>query len=164
MRATSNKLVVIAHGDREIRIIRTFDAPRWLVFDAFTKPALVKRWLTGPDGWSLPVCEIDLRPGGTFRYVWKNTEGTEMGMGGTYREIDAPDRIVHEELFDEDWTGGRTEVTTHFVENGGRTTVTTAVVYSSTEARDAVLKSPMESGIAIGYDRLEGILASEPVK
>lgn len=87
-----------------------------------------------------------------------------MGMGGTYREIDAPDRIVHEELFDEDWTGGRTEVTTHFVEDGGRTTVTTAVVYSSTEARDVVLKSQMESGIAIGYDRLEGILASEPVK
>ncbi|NVD40091.1 SRPBCC family protein [Ensifer sp. HO-A22] len=164
MRATSNKLVVTAHGDREIRIIRTFDAPRRLVFDAFTKPALVKRWLTGPDGWSLPVCEIDLKPGGTFRYVWKNTEGTEMGMGGTYREIDAPDRIVHDELFDEDWTGGQAEVTTLFVEDGGRTTVTTSVVYSSTEARDAVLKSPMESGIAIGYDRLEGILASEPVK
>lgn len=87
-----------------------------------------------------------------------------MGMGGTYREIQAPDRIVHEELFDEDWTGGQTQVTTHFVEEGGRTTVTTAVIYSSTETRDAVLKSPMESGIAIGYDRLEGILASEPAK
>ncbi|HEV7310406.1 SRPBCC family protein [Ensifer sp.] len=164
MNTPSNKLLVTAHGDREVRIVRTFDAPRRLVFDAFTQPALVRRWLTGPDGWSLPVCEIDLRPGGTFRYVWKNTEGTEMGMGGTYREIDAPDRIVHEELFDEDWTGGQTEVTTLFVEAGGRTTVTTTVIYSSTETRDAVLKSPMESGIAIGYDRLEGMLASEFAK
>lgn len=161
MNTPSNKLVVTAHGDREVRIVRTFDAPRRLVFDAFTKPALVKRWLTGPDGWSLPVCEIDLRPGGTFRYVWKDAAGTEMGMGGTYREIDAPDRIVHEELFDEDWTGGQTEVTTLFVENGGRTTVTTTAIYSSTATRDAVLKSPMESGIAIGYDRLEGMLAGE---
>lgn len=164
MTAAPNKLVVTAHGDREVRIVRTFDAPRRLVFDAFTKPALVKRWLTGPEGWSLPVCEIDFRPGGKFRYVWKDTDGTEMGMGGTYRQIDAPERIVHEELFDEDWTGGQTEVTTLFVEDGGRTTVTTAVIYSSTETRDAVLKSPMESGIAIGYDRLEGILTSEFAK
>lgn len=164
MTVPSNKLVVTAHGDREVRIVRTFDAPRRLVFDAFTKPALVKRWLTGPDGWSLPICEIDFRPGGKFRYVWRDTGGTEMGMGGTYREIDAPGRIVHEELFDEDWTGGQTEVTTFFVEESGRTTVTTAVVYSSTETRDAVLKSPMESGIAIGYDRLEGILTSEFAK
>ncbi|CAN7447844.1 SRPBCC family protein [Pararhizobium sp. LjRoot238] len=152
-------LKITADGARGIVMTRSFDAPGQLVFDAFTKPEQVKRWLKGPDGWEMPVCEIDLRVGGRFRYVWRrNSDGVDMGMGGTYREIDAPRRIVHTELFDEDWTGGEADVTTTFVETAGKTTVTTTILYSSAAARDAVLKSPMESGVAASYDRLEKML------
>src|SRR5207247_8670465 len=94
-------------SDREIAMTRVFDAPRKLVFDAHTKPELVKRWLLGPPGWSMPVCEIDLRVGGRFRYVWRrDNDGTQMGMGGVYREIVAPERIVNTEKFDEAWYPG----------------------------------------------------------
>lgn len=152
-------LKITADGERGIVMTRSFDAPGQLVFDAFTKPELVKRWLKGPDGWEMPVCEIDLREGGRFRYVWRrNSDGVDMGMGGSYREIEAPKRIVHTELFDEDWTGGEADVTTTFVETAGKTTVTTTVLYASAAARDAVLKSPMESGVAASYDRLEKML------
>ena len=92
-------LEITTPGDREIVMTRVFDAPRELVFDAHTKPELVKRWLLGPDGWSMPVCEIDLRVGGAYRYVWRrDTDGTEMGMGGVYREIVPPraDRLHRE--------------------------------------------------------------------
>src|SRR5262245_14931705 len=99
-------LKVSALSDREILMTRLFDAPRDLVFDAFTKPKLIKRWLTGPDGWSLPVCEVDLKVGGRLRYVWQHDDGTGMGLSGVFREIKRPERIVHSELFDEDWTGG----------------------------------------------------------
>ena len=88
-------------SDREITMTRVFDAPRSLVFHALTKPELVKRWLLGPPGWSMPVCEIDLKIGGAWRYVWRNADGREFGMSGTYREIAAPDRIVHLERFED---------------------------------------------------------------
>jgi len=94
-------------SDREIVMTRVFDAPRKLVFDAHIKPDLVKRWLLGPPGWSMLVCEIDLRVGGEYRYVWKrDSDGTEMGMGGVYREIAAPERLVTTERFDEAWYPG----------------------------------------------------------
>src|SRR6266566_1501711 len=80
-------LKLTTRGDREIVITRVFDAPRSLVFEAFTKPELVKQWLLGPEGWSMPVCEIDLRVGGKYRYVWRHVKGQEMGMGGEFREI-----------------------------------------------------------------------------
>src|SRR5881628_2069514 len=86
--------------DRQILIARDFKAPRQLVFDAFTKPELVRRWLLGPSGWSMPVCEIDLRVGGKYRYVWRNdSDGTEMGMGGVYCDIVVPERLVTTERF-----------------------------------------------------------------
>src|SRR6188474_1614673 len=110
---------VTASGEREIVMARTFDAPRALVFEAFTRPELVKRWLLGPPGWSMPVCEIDLKVGGKFRYEWRNQDGRGMGMGGIFRELAPPDRIVHTELFDEDWTGGERKVTTLFTEKAG---------------------------------------------
>lgn len=156
---TTAGLKVSALSDREIRMTRTFDAPRDLVFEAFTKPDLIKRWMFGPEGWSLPVCEVELKAGGKMRYVWKHKDGTSMGMSGTFREIKRPSRIVHNETFDEDWTGGETLVTTLFTETGGQTLVEQTVLYSSQAARDAVLKSPMEDGIAQGYDRLDKILA-----
>jgi uncharacterized protein YndB with AHSA1/START domain len=154
-------LKVTARGEREIVMTRDFDAPRELVFDAFTKPELVKQWLLGPSGWSMPVCEIDLKVGGTYRYVWRrDSDGTEMGMGGVYREIVPPERIVHTESFDDPWYPGEAVITTALVEKGGRTTLTATMLYESREARDAVLASPMESGVAQSYDRLEKLLAS----
>ena len=147
-------------GDREIVITRAFDAPRKLVFDAFTKPELVKQWLLGPDGWSMPVCEIDLKVGGKYRYVWRHVKGHEMGMGGVFREIVPPERIVSTEKFDESWYPGEAVGTVVLTEEGGKTTLTQTVQYQSREAREAVLKSPMESGVAAGYDRLAELLAS----
>lgn len=150
---------ITAHGDREIVVTRVFDAPRRLVFDAYTKPALVKRWLLGPDGWSMPVCEIDLRVGGKYRYVWKNdADGREMGMGGIYREVVAPERIVSTEVFDEAWYPGEAVDTIVLVERDGKTTLTQTICYNSRETRDAVLKSPMQYGMAMSYDRLEQVL------
>ncbi len=148
-------------GDREIVWTRVFDAPRQLVFDAHTKPELVKRWLLGPDGWSMPVCDIDLRPGGRFRWVWRrDTTGEEMGMSGTYYEIDAPRRIVHGEQFDQPWYPGEARITSLFEEDGGRTTLTVTMQMETTEARDGVLESGMESGVKRSYDRLEEMLAA----
>ena len=147
--------------DREISMTRVFDAPRRLVFDAFTKPELVKQWLLGPPGWSMPLCEIDLRVGGKYRYVWRNVNGNEMGMGGVYREIVAPARIVATERFDESWYPGEAVGTVVLVEQGGMTTLTQTLLYESREARDAVLKSPMEEGVVAGYDRLAELLATK---
>jgi uncharacterized protein YndB with AHSA1/START domain len=90
--------------DREIALTRVFDAPRALVFQVLTTPALIQRWLLGPEGWTMPVCEVELRVGGGFRYVWRNAAGREMGMRGGYREIAPPERLVHTELFDQDCT------------------------------------------------------------
>jgi uncharacterized protein YndB with AHSA1/START domain len=153
-------LQVTTRGEREIVMTRVLDAPRTLVFDAFTKPELVRQWLLGPPGWSMPVCEIDLRVGGKYRYVWRrDKDGTEMGMGGVYREVVIPERIVSTEEFDEAWYPGEAVGTLVLVEQDGKTTVTQTVLYESRETRDAVLKSPMESGVAASYDRLEELLA-----
>src|SRR2546430_1842165 len=124
---------------------------------------LVRRWLLGPPGWSMPVCEIDLRVGGTYRYVWQHDrDGTKMGMGGVYRELKAPERIVNTEKFDEAWYPGEALGTLVLVEQGGKTTLTYTMRYESRAARDAVIKSNMESGVAASYDRLAELLA-EPV-
>jgi uncharacterized protein YndB with AHSA1/START domain len=156
-----NTMKLGPQGEREIVIVRTFNAPRDLVFEAFTKPELIKRWMLGPDGWSMPVCTIDLRPGGKGRYEWKNVNrDAGMGLSAVYKEIVPPERIVHTEKFDEDWTGGQTTITTLFTEKAGKTTVTMTIAYFSPQARDRVLKSGMEQGMAAGYDRLDDLLGS----
>jgi uncharacterized protein YndB with AHSA1/START domain len=152
-------LSVTTPSDLEIAMSRVFDAPRRLVFEAHTKPALVKRWLLGPPGWTMPLCEIDLRVGGAYRYVWRHQDGREMAMGGVYHEIEAPARLVHTEYFDDPWYEGEALVTTTFVEVNGRTTLTTTMRFESRATRDSVLKSGMEKGVEISYDRLESILA-----
>ena len=152
------KLVVSAHGEREIVMTRMFDAPRALVFEAYTKPEFVRRWLLGPDGWEMPVCEIDLRVGGRFRYLWRHPSGQEMGMGGVYREIVAPERIVSTEKFDDPWYQGEGLGTVVFKEHQGMTMLTTTIVYESRAIRDGVLKSPMEGGVKASYDRLAKIV------
>jgi uncharacterized protein YndB with AHSA1/START domain len=158
--SNANTLKLTASSDREITITRTFNAPRDLVFEALTKPELVKRWLLGPPGWTMPICEVDLRIGGRYRYLWRHAEdGREMGMGGIYREIARPDRLVHTEKFDTAWYPGEALVTSILTEQSGRTTLTATILYESREARDSILKSGMESGVAASYERLEGLLA-----
>jgi uncharacterized protein YndB with AHSA1/START domain len=147
-------------GDREIMIERDFDAPRPLVFETFTKPELVRQWLLGPDGWTMPVCEIDLRVGGRYRYVWrKEATGEEMGMGGEFREVVRPEKLVATERFDEAWYPGEAVDTTVFEEQGQITKVRMSVLYQSKEARDTASRSGMEQGMVAGYDRLERVLS-----
>ncbi len=151
-------LKVTTPTEREIVLTRVFDAPRSLVFDAFTKPELLKRWF-GPRGWSLVVCDIDFRVGGTWRFVLRGP-GKDMGMRGVYREITAPDRAVHTESFDD--FPGESLVTTVLVEDRGRTTLTATIRYPSQEIRDAVIKSGMEHGAAESYDKLAELFTSLP--
>lgn len=153
------ELKITMPSDREVALSRVFDAPRHLVFEAWTRPELLKRWLGVFDGWSLSICEMDVRVGGAIRWVWRNTDGTEMGMNGVYREIVPPERIVQTELFDEDWTGGETLVTIAFAEHNARTTVTHTALYKSKAARDAAMKTGMDQGMAAGYEQLDRVLA-----
>ena len=156
----SGALKVTARSDREIVMTRVFDVPRNLVFDAYTKPELLKRWLGVFGGYSMPVCEVDLRVGGAYRFVWRGPDGAEMGVRGVYREVVRPERLVHTEKFDEAWYPGESLITTVLAEQGGKTTLTVTMRYESREARDAVLKSPMESGVAQSYDKLAELLAA----
>jgi uncharacterized protein YndB with AHSA1/START domain len=149
-------LRVTTPSDREIVLTRIFDAPRDLVFDAFSKPELLKRWF-GPRGWSLVVCEVDFKVGGGFRFVLRGPDGREMGMRGVYKEIVPPERSVHMESFDD--YPGESQVTAVLVEQGGKTTLTATVLYPSREVRDIVLKSGMEHGAAESYDKLAELLA-----
>jgi len=154
-------LKVTTPTDREIEMTRVFDAPRRLVWHAYTKPDLVRQWLLGPPGWSMPVCDIDLRVGGKYRYVWRHdSDGTEMGMGGVYREIRAPERLVTTEQFDQSWYPGEGVGTLVLLEQGGKTTLTLTMLYESREAREAALKSGMEQGVAASYDRLAELVAA----
>jgi uncharacterized protein YndB with AHSA1/START domain len=157
---TNSKLQVTTPGDREIVMTRAFNAPREIVFDAFTKPELIRRWLLGPEGWSMPVCDVDLRVGGAFRYVWRNNEdGNEFGITGAFTEIAAPERIVHTERFEPQMQPGEALITTAFDEGSGVTTVTMTCLYESREIRDIAIQSGMETGVAISYDRLEKMLS-----
>jgi uncharacterized protein YndB with AHSA1/START domain len=161
--AVTDRLEVKGRGEREMVITRAFDAPRSLVFDAFTKPELLKRWLFGLDGWSLSVCEVDLRVGGAYRYVWRHeARGIEMGAGGVYREIVPPERLVFTERFDESWYPGEAIGTLLFTEENGRTLLEQTMMYVSREARDGVLASPASTGVAKSYDRLAALLAEGP--
>jgi uncharacterized protein YndB with AHSA1/START domain len=139
---------------------RVFDAPRELVFDAFTKPEIVKRWLVGPEGWSLAICDIDLRVGGGFRYVWRNdADGQEFVVSGIYTEITRPARIVHTEQFDDPALPGESLETWTFDERDGVTTFTMTLLYDSVEACKSALESGIDQGTAACYDRLAALLA-----
>lgn len=152
------KLRITTPSDREINMTRDFNAPRALVWDAMTRPELLKRWFGVFSGWSLAVCDIDLRVGGSYRYLWRGPDGAEMGMRGVYREVVPHERIVSTEKFDEAWYEGEAIGTAAFVEHAGRTTLTLSVLYGSRAIRDAVLSSPMETGVAAGFDTLEALL------
>jgi uncharacterized protein YndB with AHSA1/START domain len=157
-------LKVTTPSDREIVMTRDFNAPRQLVFDCWTKPELVRRWLLGPAGWSMPVCRIDLRVGGAYRFEWRHIlNGYEMAMGGIYREITPPGRLVCTESFDEKWYTGDALDTMVFTEQGGTTTLAQTILYESRHARDIALSSEMEKGVTANFDRLEDLLASGAV-
>jgi uncharacterized protein YndB with AHSA1/START domain len=145
-------------SDREIRITRVFDAPRELVFEAHTNPDFVPRWMLGPEGWSMPVCEIDLRPGGAWHYVWRQADGATMEMRGVYREITTPSRIVTTESWGGDWP--ETVNTLELAEQDGKSTLQMTILYPTMEARDAALKTGIEAGVGMSYARLDKTLAA----
>jgi uncharacterized protein YndB with AHSA1/START domain len=160
------KAQVALPSDREVVVTRAFNAPRALVYEAYTTPELVKRWLLGPPGWTMPVCEMDVRVGGKFRWVWRSDEdGSQFGFHGEFREVEAPARITHSEAYDPGDVGGSMDeageatVTVTFEEKGGVTTLTTRVDYGSKEARDAAVSTGMTDGMEMSYQKLDALLA-----
>jgi uncharacterized protein YndB with AHSA1/START domain len=159
------KAQVTTPSDREVAVTRTFAAPRSLVYEAYTKPELVKRWLLGPPGWSMPVCEMDVRPGGKFRWRWRSDEdGKEFGFHGEFREVVAPARLVHTEVYDPGDVGGTmgdeaAVITVTFTERGGVTTMRTVMDFGSKKSRDAAMASGMADGMEASYRLLDELLA-----
>src|SRR5688500_9174089 len=156
--ANSDSFKVTTPSDQEIRMTRLFDAPRRLVFEAMTRPEHVKQWWGRlGEGYSVPVCEIDLRPGGAWRFVNRHPDG-EAAFHGVYREVTPPERLVFTEIF-EAFPDSESVVTAVFSEEGGKTRLTATVVYPSADVRDMVLESGMATGAGISYDRLEEVVA-----
>lgn len=155
---STHTLQLTTPTDREIVMTRVFDAPRQLVFAALTTPELLKRWLLGPPGWEMVVCEVFARPGDRYRYVWRHADGRQMSIHGVCRELEPPARIVHSESME--GFPGEILVTTVLVEEDGKTTLTTIQLFDSREGRDMAIKSGMERGVVASYDRLDEVLAS----
>jgi len=155
-------LTVTTQGDTEIVVTREFDATRDLVFDCWTIPALIRRWLAGPPGWELTTCEFDARVGGKWRFVSKGPDGMEMGHGGTITEFVRPERMVSTERYDVDWTGGETINSNVFADlGGGRSLSTLTVRYPSREARDGARATPMAEGMEMGFQKLDALLKEQ---
>lgn len=158
MTEPTGTLTLTTPTEREIVLTRVFDAPRARVFDALTQPDLLERW-HGPRGWSVVVCEVDLKPRGAYRLVRRRgAGGADIGMGGVYREVVPPERLVHTERFDRPRYPGEAVITTVLDERDGRTILTATQRYQSRAARDLVLGSPMEDCVAESYDRLAELL------
>lgn len=156
---TAKTLRVTTPASTDIVLTRVFNAPRHLVFDTLTKPELLRRWF-GARGWRLVECEVELRVGGSWRFVSVGPDGLKMGQGGVYREVRAPDRLVYTESYDDQWVPGESLVTAVLSERAGLTTLQTTLRYSSPEVRDLVLATPMERGVGESYDRLDEVFAS----
>lgn len=151
-------------SDLEVMVERSFAAPRALVFEAWTTPALIQRWLLGPPGWTMPVCRMDVRVGGTYEWRWQNDEGQEFGFTGTFLEVVPPSRLVHTERFDPGTVGGEMGealVTVDFSEDAGITTQRAVMRYDSKEVRDTVLKTGMTDGMEMSYQELDRLLQSK---
>jgi uncharacterized protein YndB with AHSA1/START domain len=153
----SQTLEVATPSDLEIEVVRAFGAPPRIVFDYYTKPEHVRRWLLGPDGWSMPTCDIDLAVGGRYEFVWRNdAEEQQFGARGEYLEIVTPERLVHRERMD----GADSDVlvTVTFVRQGEGTTLTTTLRFETKDARDAALESGMTGGMSASYGRLDALI------
>jgi uncharacterized protein YndB with AHSA1/START domain len=153
-------------SDREVRVVRTFKAPRQLVWDAHTKPELVQKWQLGPPGWDMPVCEMDVRVGGTYKWRWKSQEdGKQFGFHGTFTEVNAPSKVVHEEYYDPGDIGGSMPVsepcivTLELSEQKGVTTLVCTMKFASKEARDGAVSTGMTNGMEMGYARLDDMFS-----
>jgi uncharacterized protein YndB with AHSA1/START domain len=156
--ANKDSFTVTTPSDHEIRMTRLFDAPRHLVFEAMTQPEHVREWWGRlGDGYSVPVCEIDLRVGGRWRFVNRHPKG-EAAFSGEYREIAPPSRLVFTEIF-EKFPDTVSVVTADFTEEDGRTRLTATVHYPSLVVRNMVFGSGMAEGAGISYDRLEDLVA-----
>ena len=155
--ANSDTFKVTTPSDCEITITRLFDAPKHLVFEAMTTPAHVRKWWGNlDDRYSVTVCEIDLRVGGAWRFVGHGPQGPIPAFYGVYREINAPERLVYTEIF-EPYPDGESVVTQTLTEEGGKTRLIVTARYPSRDVRDMVLKTGMEKGAAISYDRLDDV-------
>ena len=161
---TIDKAQVTMPSDREVKVERSFKAPKALVYRAYTEPPLLTRWLLGPPGWSMPVCEMDVRVGGQYRWRWRSDEnGQEFGFTGTFREVQPASRLVHTEAYDPGSVGGgfpgrEALVTVTFAEDAGVTTVTTLIDFGSKEARDAAVGTGMTDGMEQSYQLLDRLL------
>lgn len=145
-------------GERDIVLSRLFAAPRELVFDAWTKPELLTRW-HGPHGWTLIVCDIDLRPEGAFRFVSRRPDGRTVGQYGVYKEVRRPERLVHTESW-EDWNPGESQVTIDFSEEGAQTRVVQTLLFPSKEVRDKLLEAGLTSNTAASFARLDEVVTA----
>ena len=153
-------------SDTEVRVTRVFDAPASPVWRAYTEPALMQRWLLGPPGWSMPVCEMDVRVGGKFRWRWRSDEdGSEFGFHGEFTEVVPHTRIAHTEVFDpgdlDSSMGEGMLVTVTFDENDGQTTMVSLIKYASKQDRDAALSTGMTDGMEMSYKQLDTLLAAQ---
>jgi uncharacterized protein YndB with AHSA1/START domain len=146
-------------SDREVVVTRVVNAPRRLVFAAWTEPKHLQRWLTGPEGWTMPVCEIDLRPGGRWRYVYRKASGTEMTLTGSVLEVAPPERFVTTESWGPEWPD--TVNTLVLTEADGRTTIALTITYVSKEARDAALDTGAMDGMNHAFELLDELLDAE---
>ncbi|HUI57135.1 MAG TPA: SRPBCC family protein [Bryobacteraceae bacterium] len=168
MPMTTDKAQVTLPSDREVKVTRSFRAPRALVYRAYTEPELVRRWLLGPPGWSMPVCEMDVRIGGWFQWRWRSEEkGSEFGFSGAFREVQPSSKIVHTQAYEPGTVGGgcpgdHAIVTVTFTEDGGVTTVTTLIDFGSKEARDAALAVGTTDGMEQSYQHLDQLVNEQP--
>ncbi|HEX7086004.1 MAG TPA: SRPBCC family protein [Vicinamibacterales bacterium] len=165
-----DKAQVTLPSDREVQVTRSFKAPRALVYRAHTEPDLMRRWMLGPPGWSMTVCEMDVRVGGKYRWRWRNEQdGNEFGFFGEFREVQPPERIVHAEYYDPGTLGGPMPsdrpalVTATFTEEDGVTTLTSIIDFGSKEGRDAALSTGMTDGMEQSYQLLEKLIGSDQV-
>jgi uncharacterized protein YndB with AHSA1/START domain len=154
-------------SDREVRVTRTFNAPRQLVWDAHTKPELVPKW-QGYDGWDMPVCDMDIRVGGKYRWQWKSREdGNQFGFFGTFIEVNAPSKITHEQYYDPGDAvfampvGDPCIVSLELSERNGVTTLVCNMTFASEEARDGAVSTGMTDGMEYSYTRLDDLFARE---
>jgi uncharacterized protein YndB with AHSA1/START domain len=145
-----------APSEVELVTIRAFDAPRELLWEAWTSPEHLPNWLLGPEGWTMPVCESDLRAGGAWHFVWRQADGSEMGMTGEYTEVSPPERLVSTQSWGSDWP--ETLNTLVFTEDGDRTIVTQTILYPSVEARDSAVATGMQKGMDASFDGLDAYL------
>ncbi|HEV7275032.1 MAG TPA: SRPBCC family protein [Devosiaceae bacterium] len=155
------ELQLFTPNDRELVMTRSFAAPMELVFACHTRPELVRRWLLGPPGWTMPLCEIDARVGGAYRFRWRGPDGETMSASGVHREVVAPERLVFTQLFDEDWTGGETLITVTLRDMAGHTELTQTTLFASAEARKAALDTGMTEGMESSFQQLDALLATE---